>query len=99
MLNEKELHIIREQLTRMIEFMSKTPDGKNDPLWWYGDMPASCNFYIPSEWQTENRPIWMVWQDYLSELEHANLHEYRALADKLDVADLLATSEKESKRC
>jgi len=93
---KEEIRIIRRQLIRMDNFMSETPT--HNPLWWCDEMPAYPDEYTPEEWQTENKAIWLVWLDYLTELEHANLHDYRALADKLEVADLLAASKKESEK-
>ena len=96
--HDSGLHIIREQLSRMDDFMAKTPDCKDDPLWWCDNMPAYPKEYTPKEWQAENRPVFLIWLDYLAELDHANLTAYHTLADKLNVADLLAASKEESEK-
>ena len=98
-MTRKELHTIRKQLIRMDKFMAETPDGRNDPLWWCGNMPAYPKEYRPEIWQEDHKSIFLTWLDYLAELKHANLFAYRGLANKLNVADLLAASKKESKRC
>ena len=97
--DKKKLRIIRGQLARMSDFMAKTPDGKNRPLYWNGAMPAYPKEYTPEEWQAKNEPIWITWACFLIRLTHDGFHTYRALGDKLPVADLLATSKEESKRC
>lgn len=95
--NEKDLRTIREQLIRMDKFMRETPDDRYGGFRYTGPMPASPDYYDPARWQALHEPIWIIWRDYLLVLEHEGFSDYRALADKLDVADLLAASKEESK--
>lgn len=96
---EKELAILREQLEIMEQFVADTPDDGNswhDSLWWGGDLPADMGTYVPQEWQEENKPIWVIWDEYLYELEHMDgvpaIQEYFLKAKELEIADLLAFS-------
>lgn len=92
--------IIIDQLKTAIEFMENTPDyGKpwRDSTWWAGAMPADPDLYAPAEWQRNglNWPIYKIWDQYLGDLRQLDLERY-ALAMQLEIADLLAASEREA---
>jgi len=89
------LAAVRKQLTMARTFAENTPsDGKphHDALWWAGEFPEYVDEYDPRKWVWENRAFWMIWSDYISELEQAGLTVYAEQAKQLPIGDLLAAS-------
>jgi len=96
---EKGLAVLREQLDIMEQFIADTPNDGNkghDSLWWGGDLPADIDTYTPRDWQEENKPVFMIWDEYLYELQHMDgvpiIQEYFLKARELEIGDLLAAS-------
>lgn len=87
MTEKEKLEIIREQLKTMRDFMAATDDGiwYHDELWWAGDVPDEPELYLPEDWQQGYRPIYIVWEEYLAELERARLANYRKQAEELEI--------------
>lgn len=96
--SKRELHAIRKQLVRMDEFMTSTPDMLNNAMRWIGSMPAYPKKYTPENWQPQHKPIYILWQEYLTKLEREGLVAYRKEADKLALLDLLTASKEERDR-
>jgi hypothetical protein len=101
-LNLSEIEEVRDQLHLMTQYMEDTPDYGNivrDRIWWAGEMPASPEYYVPQDWQSKNRPIVLLWIDYLAELKQFDERRLAEAKEKEDkFLDLLIASETEMNR-
>lgn len=101
-LNLSEIEEVRDQLHLMTQYMEDTPNYGSiirDRVWWAGEMPAEPLYYVPQEWQDHNRPIALLWNDYLGELKQFDSKRLAEAKEKEDdFLDLLIASETEMDR-
>jgi len=97
-----DIEEIRDQLHLMTQYMEDTPSYGSvirDRIWWAGKMPALPELYVPQSWQESNRPIALLWNDYLGDLKHFDDHRLLEAKRKEDeFLDLLIASETEMNR-
>lgn len=78
----------RAQLAVASAFMHETAE--DDP--WGGEMPYYIDVYDATEWNECNKPIHLIWTDFLGDLERERRTERLAQAKELPIGDLLALS-------
>jgi len=79
---KEPLKIVKDQLVQMEKYLSDL--GTEESLAAWGELPGFPDKYIPALWNEENRPVHVIWEDYLD----------RSWDEPdIQVADLLAWSE------
>lgn len=87
-----EIEGLRHQLKILDEALHEIDMAIKGMMWYGGDLPAEPDLYEPEDWQTDNIPVYRVFENAVGELEHDGYPEYAEKLRNLPIDVLLAES-------